>query len=1314
MPMNDTEQAQPTPDDASNVVTIGAGADVEQIAVGSSITQTKIVGYTVEQVSALLTQIRTTFQPKPFDGRSPYVGLAAFEQEDADRFFGRERWVANLVERLRETRYILIGGASGSGKSSLARAGLLPALKKGALPGSEQWLYATFKPGRDPLEQLALAVTRLAQNPSIGDYLRQHADDETALHKTLESLLSDRRDQRAVLLVDQFEEIFTQVNQEPARVAFLNLLTHAATVENGRTVLLCTLRSDFVSSCSAYPKLNALLNKQFVQVTAMEPDELVSAIARPALQVGVQIDPDLVAQIINDMRGQPGALPLMQFALKDLFDAELQKGGVIALTRSDYLERGGIQKALERHADAEFAKLSPEEQTLARSIFSGVVEIRRATRDTRRTARLQELIPANANPSTVKAVVEELATARLLTTDEQGTQETVTLAHETLIDAWSWLRRLIDENRDAIALQNAIAADAQEWQAGQRDASYLYTGARLATAREQLAANKLTLTGLALAFVQEAIAAQDRAQQRRRNLIFATIGGLTIAVLVFAFLAFFAFQAQARAVAQEQTAIAERNIARSRELAAIALNQITINPERALLIALEANKTTQTFESLDALRQTLLAPHARFILKGHTEAVNDAQFSPDGALIVTASVDKTARVWDANTGQQVGILQGHTDGLRRARFSPDGTLIATASADKTARVWDAKTFQPRALLQHDAAVNDLKFSSDGKFLATASEDGTAHLWDPSTGGERFVLRGHTKGVAALDFSRDGTRLVTLSKDNTARVWDTSNGQSLFELKPETGSFTQARFSRDGKRILTAGSDNFARMWDASTGRELFNLAGHDAPLQDARFSPDDTRIVTASGDGTARVWDAASGLPELVLRGHEDGVFSARFTGDGSQIVTTSRDSTIRVWDALSGEPLTVLRGQNQPSRDAALSPNSAWLVTPSNDGMPRVWDLSGGGEIAVLRGHRGAINNALFSPDGARILTASRDDTARIWNSSTFDFVSLQGHTDDINAAQFSNDSAWVATASADKTARLWDARTGALLKTFEGHTAALRAIAFSHDNQKIVTTSNDSTARVWDTRTGQMLFLLRGHTSGISAAQFSPDGKYIVTASNDKTARLWDAATGNTIGVLSGHEKEVLDVQFAPDSAWLVTASGDGTARVWDVATQQTRFVLRGHNGVVRTVRVSPNGKWIVTAGNDSTARVWDATTGALLQTLRGHNGVVMYAEFSPDNALVVTASTDGTARIWDATTGQLLSILRGNRNTVLSAHFSPDGQAVLTGGQDNSARLYVVAQDKLLELARSRVNSELSCAERAEFLNEPAPCATSTPKP
>lgn len=1368
----ETSTADPSPDSTAAVpdsqtgvrISGAARVDVRGDLVGGD----KIVGYSVEQVSRLLTQIRATFQPKPFDGRSPYVGLAAFEEEDADRFFGREHWVNDFVGRLQATRFLLIGGASGCGKSSLVRAGLIPALRSGALPGSEHWLYGSLKPGRDPLEQLALAVARLARSPDAGDYLRKHSSETDALAKIIESILSERRDQRAVLFVDQFEEIFTQVAHENERVAFLNLLTHAALADNGRALFLFALRSDFVSNCAAYPQLNTLLNRQFVQVTAMEPDELVSAIARPALQVGLQMDPDLIAQIIHDMRGQPGALPLMQFALKDLFDAQKERGYVIALTRGDYLARGGIQKALERHADAEFAKLAPEEQRLARTIFSGVVEIGRGTQDTRRTALFQELVPAGVAAAETQQVVVKLANARLLTTDERGKQDTVTLAHEALIDAWPWLRRLVNENRDAIALQNEIAQDAQEWEQHQRDPSYLYTGARLATAREGLAANKLTLSGPARTFVEQSIRVQDAARLRRQRITSGVIGGLAVAVLVFALLAFVAYAAQQRAVdsenrardsassaraaaqtaeaestraleqekiarAAQETALAERNIARSRELAAVAGAVLDKDPELALLIALEANRVNLTLQSFDVLQKALLNSFLTRTFRGHALGVNSAQFSSDGKRMVTASSDGTARVWDVATGQTLAELRGH--GV---------TLTVEASS-------------PEVLDD----VNIARFSPDGQRIVTASNDRTARIWDAATGAELAVLRGQTDSVAQAEFSADGTRVVTRDESQSVRVWDASSGTqiALIEAKDSVGrqALMTAHFSPDGKNILTAGPDRVAQIWDAATGKALVEMRGHEGFVNSARYSPDGTRVVTASQDSTARVWDAVTGQLLATLAGHSGRVLDARFSLDGERIVTVGEDETARLWLAQDGRNIGRFVGHTGPLHTAEFSPDGQWLLTSSEqDGTARVWDVLSGNPIAILRGHTPFVLDAVFAPDGKSVLTAGSERTARLWTIAPPEGISIfygrrkplegvlspdgrylllndissvariwdlgqqrflvtteniaNGETD---TTLFAPDSKSFITATTDRTALIVETASGKVLQTLRGHAAQIARVGFAPNGKLVFASAIDNTVRIWDTATGAPVAQLRGHVAKgtINAAEFSPDGERFLTASNDGTTRVWDARSGKELLVLSGETSRPLHARFSPDGKSIVTGGEDGIVRVWDAVNGTERFRLEGHEGGITEVRFSPEGQRIVSVGRDLAPRLWDATNGKLIGRLSGHEDFINAIAFSSDGKWIVSASSDETAHIWDGVSGKLLWVLHGHTGYVSAASFSPDDQMIVTSGQDLTVRLSPAQIETWLASAQKRVTRELTCAERNLYLGEANACPATT---
>ncbi|HEY6927617.1 MAG TPA: protein kinase [Steroidobacteraceae bacterium] len=604
-----------------------------------------------------------------------------------------------------------------------------------------------------------------------------------------------------------------------------------------------------------------------------------------------------------------------------------------------------------------------------------------------------------------------------------------------------------------------------------------------------------------------------------------------------------------------------------------------------------AGGKTYSPEALSVFQEARASDAQVLVIAGHTERVRSASFAPDGKRIVTASFDRTARVWDATTGREVMQLIGHTDALRSAAFSPDGRYVVTAALDKTARIWDARTGQQ--LLQ---------------------------------------LNGHTEGVRSAEFSPDGSRVVTSSYDLTARIWDAAAGQQLQQLTGHSGPVVWASFSPDGGRVLTASQDRTARIWDAATGKQLVLLNGHTGQLTSAAFSPDGRRVVTASYDKTARIWDATTGQQLTLLSGHTQLLEHVEFSHDGSRIVTVSDDKTGRVWDADTGRQLALLVGHTEPLTGAAFSPDGRHVVTSSDDMTARVWNSLPGPEGVVLRGHTQVVAGAEFSPDGRRVATASADKTARIWDATTGQQLTLlSGHTQLVLSAIFSADGRRVITASDDSTARIWDSTTRRELLTLSGHTQAVEGAAFTPDGKLIVTASSDKTVRLWDASTGRQLRELDGHTGKVNWAMFSPDGHRVVTASYDKTARVWDAASGRQLMVFAGHSGPVATAAFSPDGQRIVTASDDKTARVWDVAGGRELVLLSGHDQPVTSAAFSSDGRRVVTSSYDKTARVWDAASGQQLMAVVLPD-LVETASFSPDGERIVTASDDKTAGIWD----------------------------------------------------------------------------------
>jgi eukaryotic-like serine/threonine-protein kinase len=661
----------------------------------------------------------------------------------------------------------------------------------------------------------------------------------------------------------------------------------------------------------------------------------------------------------------------------------------------------------------------------------------------------------------------------------------------------------------------------------------------------------------------------------------------------------------------------------------------------------------------------------------HENRVLFSQFSPDGLRVVTASTDKTARVWDSRTGQPLTEPLGHEQFVYSAQFSSDGMRLVTASADKTARVWDARTGQPLAEpLRHQQEVYFAQFSQDGLRVVTASGDRTARVWNSRTGQSLSGPLRHDGWVRSARFSPDGMRVVTASGDKTARVWDAITGLPLTEPLRHEGPVFFAQFSPDGMRLVTASGDKTARVWDASSGRPLTEPLRHELDVYSARFSPDGLRVVTASEDRTARVWDASSGRPITEPLRHEQIIFSVQFSPDGLRVVTASGDKTARVWDARTGQPLTESLRHEQEVNSAEFSPDGLRVVTASGDNTARVWDATTRQPLTEALLHENEVGFAEFSPNGLQVVTASADKTARVWDARTGQTVSGPlRHEGWVRSAKFSPDGQRVVTASDDKTARVWDARTGQPITEPLRHMEYVNSAEFSPDGLLVVTASDDKTARVWDVQTGQPHSEPLRHERAVTSAEFSPDGQRVVTASYDKTARVWEVRTSQPLTAPLRHELDVYSAKFSPNGLRVVTACGDKTARVWDASTGQSLTEPMQHQEDVYSAEFSPDGLQVVTVCADKTARVWDARTGQPITEPLRHEQFLYSAEFSPDGLRVVTASEDKTARVWDARTGQPLAEPLRHAGPVKSAEFSPDGLRVVTASEDKTARVWEV---------------------------------------
>ncbi|MCY1075073.1 nSTAND1 domain-containing NTPase [Archangium lansingense] len=1233
------------------------------------------------------------------DEPAPYRGLLPFDKAHARFFFGRDSEIQTVLDKLKQHPFVAVVGASGVGKSSLVRGGVLPRLEDPAAGLGPRPYIKTMTPGDRPLRALA---DQLATLVPPADRLRTAEDLAWRLASRPEALCDAVRTLTAgqpgifVLVVDQLEELFTLATGEGASkevAAFVSNLRDAVEQGRGSLKVIVTLRADFFERCLNMPALRELMQEHQVLLGCLGPDALRDAIVRPAQAVGAFLEKGLVGTILKDVSQEPGTLPLLEHALYELWRA--RRGAW--LTLSAYEASGGVAGALQRRAQACYEALNPEERDLARQLFLRLTSQGEGTPDTRRRMARAEL--AGVSAEQVEHVLGVLSgpETRLLVADG----DTVEVAHEALIHEWPTLRQWLDEGRQEWRVLRRLTEAANEWDKQKRDSSYLYTGSRLLEAEERFAKNPGPLNQRERDFLRASLEHRDaerrekearkqqeferaqqlareaearrRAEAERARTEALSARRLKVLVLMLAVAGLGIFVLWQQAQQERKQAQQERDNARSRELTTKSLMELRDDPRKSRLDIEEAWRIAPNEDIAKALSAWSKEP-GLMVLREHRGSVLAAAFSPDGSRILTANEDSTARVWDAFSGKLLHTLSGHSDAVVAAAFSPDGSRILTASGDKTARVWGAVSGKLlHTLSGHADAVVAAAFSPDGSRILTASgDDATARVWDAASGTLLHTLFSRSIFVKAATFSPDGSRIVTANQDSTARVWDASSGKLLHTLSGHIGAVKAATFSPDGSRILTASSDKTARVWGAVSGKLLHTLSGHSDAVVAVAFSPDGSRILTASSDKTARVWDAVSGTLLHTLSGHSDAVVAAAFSPDGSRILTANQDSTARVWDAVSGTLLHTLSGHVGAVTAAAFSPDGARVLTASTDKTARVWDVDSDKAATCLFGHSGVGMAATFSPDGSRILIASSDRTARVWDSVSGTLLhTLSDHSATVVAATFSPDGSRILTASLDSTARVWDAASGKRLH-FLFADAPLMAAAFSPDGSRILTVGEDSTTRVWNAASGKLLHILSGHSLYVWAATFSPDGSRILTASLDSTARVWDAASGKLRYSLFA-DASLRAAAFSPDGSRILTASTDKTARVWDAASGKLLQTLSGHSDAVVVAAFSPDGSRILTASSDKTARVWDAASGKLLHTLSGHSDAVVAAAFSPDGSRILTASSDKTARVWDAVSGTLLHTLSGHVGAVKAAAFSPDGSRILTTSRDNTARVW-----------------------------------------
>ena len=1268
----------------------------------------------------------------------PFRGLESYEFEHAPILFGRDAAVMKATEQLAANArsghaFLLVSGASGSGKSSLVKAGVVPRLMKPQrISGIAFLRRAVFRPAAedaDVILGLAKALTRPIENSDVGlpeligpgqdagqlaTHLRGAVGDPSypfvhALgHLTETGHASGRllafESAKLFLVVDQLEELFTSPGIGPEdRRLFIKLLGGLA--RSGAVWVIATLRADFWHRGAEVSELISLAEGQGrIDLAAASPAELAEMIRKPAHAAGLSFEVHLEtglgldAVLAEHAASAPGALPLLSFTLDELYKNAKARGEAV-LTHASYEALGGLEGAIAKRADEIVAGLPTAAQVALPRVLRALTTVTGPADQVPvgRSAPLESF----ADGSPARILVDAFIAARLLVAASDGdAPPTVRLAHEALISRWQRARDQLAADRRDLETRTNVERQLARWSQakGRARGLLLLRNPDLANAIDLARRWGDELDSPTHHFIQ---------QSARRARFMQTLS--VAAAVVFALIAVAAFfterqavraqqeaenqrqladdqqrqaeQQRAEAQSEKRTADQQRNqalLTQSRFLADLASQRnLAGDHGTAMDLAIEALPDSQSAEqrpySPEAERALISALQSLFEnapLEGHTDKVNSATFSPDSTRVVTASADRTARIWDVSTGKQIGVLDGHEGPINSVAFSADGLRMVTVSDDTTMRVWDAKEGKQLASFDLGALGESAAFSPDGRIIAAITSTGKgqfADLFDVVSGKEIGNLDSPGK-VFSISFSPDSRLVATATSDKTAQIWDAASGKKLAVLKGHTEAVNSAVFSPDGRRILTASDDGTARIWEATSGKQIKVFkSDEDLRFNKAVFSPDGQRILIIAGDQSG-IWDVANGKEVVNL--NQCSVLDASFTPKAGGVLVVCDDSTVRILSAKNGDEAEVFRGHQGPVTSAVISPDGQHVATASDDRTVRLWDTFPSKDITPLRGHQDRVNSAVFSPNNSHIITASDDKTARLWDTASGKQLEvLQGHESTVWSAAFSPDGNRAVTASYDNTVRLWNLTAAQQTAVLKGHVKEVWGAAFSPDGRLILSWSEDKTARIWDPSNGQQVATLTGHADSVGVAVFSPDSKYVVTGSNDNTARIWDAMSGKQLAVLQ-HDGFVNSVKFSHDGKYVLTASYDHTARLWDAENGKQLTAFEGHANVVNSAAFSPDGREVVTASDDNTARIWDTQSGKELFILKGHTNEVRGAAFSADGRRIVTYSYDGSVRLWDAKTGVNVAILRGFDAGVETASFSNDGRRIVATWHPSSS--------------------------------------------